>query len=184
MAVALALQDTLSNLFAGCYLTMARQVRVGDYVKLDSGHEGFVHDIGWRATTLRMLPNTVVLVPNKKLGEAIITNYDLPDKELVVTLEIGVAYDSDLNQVEQVTVDVARAVMKTAPGGVPSWEPMVRYHTFGDSSIQGTVVLRAKTFVDQFAIKHEFIKQLHARYQREGIIIPFPSQTVYTKTAR
>jgi small-conductance mechanosensitive channel len=93
-----------------------------------------------------------------------------------------VAYDSDLDRVGQVTVEVARAVMQTVPGGVPGWEPMVRYHTFGSSSIQGTVVLRSKTFTNQCTIKHEFIKQLHDRYQREGIVIPFPIQTVYTKT--
>lgn len=180
LAVALALQDTLSNLFAGLYLTVARQVRVGDYIKLASGEEGYVEDIGWRATTLRMLPDNVVFVPNKTLGEAIITNFDLPNRELAVLVEVGVEYGSDLEQVERVTAEVGRDVMRTVAGGVTDFEPLIRYHTLGDFSVKFTVVLRAKAFVDQFLIKHEFIKRLLARYHQEGITIPFPTQRVYT----
>lgn len=179
LAVALALQDTLSNLFAGFYLTVSRHVRLGDYIKLDSGEEGYVEDIGWRATKIRMLPNNTVLVPNKKLGEAIIINYELPSPDLAVTVDIGVAYKSDLAHVERVTCEVAKEVMQTVPGGIPTFEPAVRFFSFGDYSIKGTVVLRAKSFVDQYLLKHEFIKRLHVRYQREGITIPFPAQVVY-----
>jgi len=179
LAIALALQDTLSNLFAGFYLTVARQVRVGDYIQLESGQEGYVEDIGWRATKLRMLPNNMVLVPNKKLGEVILTNYDLPSRDMAVLVEVGVAYDADLERVERVTVEVGREVMRTVAGGVPDFEPFIRYHTLGDSRVQFTVILRAKEFVDQFLIKHAFIKQLLVRYRQEGIIIPFPTQTVY-----
>ena len=129
-----------------------------------------------------MLPNNMVLVPNNKLSQAIITNYDLPTRELAVLVEVGVEYSSDLSHVERVTVDVAREVMRTTPGAVPDAEPLVRYHTFGDFSVKFTVVLRAKTFVDQYLIKHEFIKQLHVRYQQEGITIPFPTQTIANRS--
>jgi len=181
LAVALALQDTLSNLFAGFYVTMARQIKVGDYVKLESGEEGYVTDIGWRATTVRMLPNNVVLVPNAKLASAIITNYYLPEKELAVLVQVGVDYGSDLEFVERVTCEVGKDVMRTVQGGVPDFEPFIRYHTFGDFSINFTVILRAKEFVDQYLIKHEFVKRLHKRYQEEGITIPFPIRTIYSQ---
>jgi small-conductance mechanosensitive channel len=180
LAVALALQDTLSNLFAGVYLTMARQIRVGDYIKLESGQEGYVEDIGWRATMIRMLPNNMVLVPNSKLGQAIITNYYLPSRELAVLIEVGVSYDSDLAKVERVTADVGREIMKTVAGGIAAFEPFIRFHTFGGYSINFTVILRGKEFVDQYLIKHEFIKLLHTRYRQEGITIPFPTQTILT----
>ncbi len=172
LAVALALQDTLANLFAGFYLTMARQVRVGDYVKLEGGQEGYVEDIGWRATQIRTLPNNMVLVPNKKLGETIITNYYLPDRELAVLVEVGVDYSSDLAQVEWVTCEVAREVLQTVSGGVPGCEPLVRFHTFGEYGINGTVTLRAREFVDQYLLKHEFIKRLNVRYKQAGIVVP------------
>ena len=181
LAVALALQDTLSNLFSGFYLTMTRQIRVGDFIKLESGQEGYVEDIGWRATTIRMLPNNMVLVPNNKLSQSIITNYYLPNRELAVLVEVGVDYGSDLANVERITCEVGREVMRTVVCGVADFEPVIRYHTFGEYSINFTAVLRAKEFVDQYLIKHEFIKRLNVRYRQEGITIPFPTRTVLTK---
>ena len=125
-----------------------------------------------------MLPNNVVLVPNEKLTKAIVTNYYLPDKEMAVLVNLGVHYNTDLNKAEKVTVEVAREVMKEIPGGVPEFEPFIRYHTFADFSINFTVILRAKEFVDQYLIKHEFIKRLHERYAKEGIVIPYPIRAI------
>lgn len=181
LAVALALQDTLSNLFSGIQIIASRQVKPGDYVKLDSGEEGYVVDITWRNTTIRALPNNLIIVPNSRLANALITNYYMPDKELAVLVNLGVSYGSDLEKVERVTIEVAREVMKTVPGGVPEFEPFIRYHTFGDFSINFTVIMRSKEFTDQYLIKHEFIKRLHERYKKEGIEIPFPIRTIYTK---
>mgnify|MGYP000007312301 CR=1 FL=1 len=179
LAVAIALQDTLSNLFAGLHIILSRQIRPGDYIKLDSGEEGYVIDITWRNTTVRQLPNNMVIIPNSRLASAIVTNYHLPEKEMSVPVQVGVSYDSDLEHVERVTIEVAKEVMRDVPGGVPEFEPFIRYHTFGDFSINFTVILRAREFVDQYLIKHEFIKRLHKRYKEEGIVIPFPIRTVY-----
>jgi len=178
LAVALALQDTLSNLFSGFHVLMARQVKIGDYVKLETGEEGHVTDINWRTTKIKMLANNVVLVPNAKLAQAIIVNYYLPEKEISVTINLGVHYKSDLKKVERITCEVAKEVMKEADGGVPEFEPFIRYSGFGDYSINFTVILRAKEFVDQYLIKHEFIKKLHERYNAENIIIPYPVRAV------
>ena len=178
LAVALALQDTLSNLFAGFHIIAARQIRIGDYVKLDTGEEGYVTDITWRTTKIRMLPNNVVLIPNEKLTKAIVTNYYLPDREMAVLVNLGVHYNSDLEKVEKVTCEVAKEVMKDVPGGVPDFQPFIRFNTFGDFSINFTVILRAKEFVDQYLIKHEFIKRLHEHYAKEGIIIPYPIRAI------
>ncbi|MBN1405970.1 MAG: mechanosensitive ion channel family protein [Candidatus Omnitrophica bacterium] len=178
LAVALALQDTLSNLFSGFHVIMARQIKVGDYIKLDTKEEGYVTDINWRTTQIRMLPNNVVLVPNSKLAQAIVTNYCLPDKEMAVLINIGVHYNSDLKKVEKITCEVAKEIMRRITGGVPDFEPFIRYHTFGDFSINFTVILRAKEFVDQYLVKHEFVKKLHERYAKEGIIIPYPIRAI------
>ncbi len=181
LAVALALQDTLSNLFAGLQILAARQVRVGDFIRLESGEEGYVTDITWRNTTVRMLPNNRLVVPNAKLASAVVLNYYLPDTELAVLVPVGVSYDSDLEKVERVTVEVAADIMKTVPGGVPAFAPFVRYHTFSDFSIDFTVILRGREVVDQHLIKHEFVKALHRRYRKEGIEIPYPIRTVQMK---
>jgi small-conductance mechanosensitive channel len=178
LAVALALQEPLANFFAGLFITLAGQIRVGDYVKLDSGQEGYVVDFSWRSTRLRMLANNLVVVPNAKLAQAIVVNHHLPSSDLAVLVEVGVDYTSDLRQVERVVTEVSREVMAEVPGGVPDFEPFIRYHTFADSSINFTVILRAKEFVDQYLIKHEFVKRLHTRFTYEGIVIPFPIRTI------
>lgn len=179
LAVALGLQETLSNLFAGFHIIISKQIRVGDYIKVDSGEEGYVIDINWRTTQIKALPNNVVLVPNSKLNQAIVVNYYMPDKEIAVLMRVGVHYNSDLQKVEQITSEVGKEIMKTVPGGVPEFNPFIRYDTFGDFSINFTVILRGKEFVDQHLIRHEFIKALHERYAKEGIIIPYPTQTVH-----
>ncbi len=181
LAVALAFQDTLSNLFSGLYLIISGQVRTGDYVRLETGEEGYVNDITWRNTTIRELPNNLIVVPNTKLGSAIFKNYHLPVPEIMLQVAVGVSYDSNLDQVEQVTLDVAKEVMQSVSGGVAGFEPFIRYQEFQDFKINFVVFLRAMEFLDQRLIKHEFIKRLHKRYREEGIEIPYPSRNVYLK---
>jgi small-conductance mechanosensitive channel len=174
LAVALGLQDTLANVFAGIHLSLAGNLRVGDFVKLESGEEGVIEDIAWRSTRVRTLPNNTVVIPNGKLAQSVVTNYDLPSRDLAVLVPVGVHYASDLEHVEATTCDVARQIMKTTPGGVPEFDPFIRFHTFGSSSIDFTVILRARALGDTFVVKHEFVKALARRYAAEGIVIPFP----------
>jgi len=179
LAVSLALKDTLENFFAGLQILMAKQIKPGDFIKLESGEEGFVEDITWRNTTIRLFPNNLLIIPNSKLAGSRVVNYQLPSPELAVLVQVGVSYESDLERVERVTLEVARELMQTHPEGVPDFEPLIRYHTFGDFSINFNVVLRAKEPQARYLISHEFIKRLHKRYLEGGIEIPFPIRTVY-----
>lgn len=184
LAVALALQDTLANVFAGFYIVADKSLKVGDYVKLDSGEEGFVEEVSWRNTRIRLWANNMVIVPNAKLIQSIITNYDLPQQQLSVYVRCGVGYDSDLDHVERVTVDVAREVLADVPGGVIDYEPVVRFKEFGDSNIEFVVVLRSIDASSQYLIQHEFIKRLHKRYRGEGINISYPVRLIVPAAER
>jgi small-conductance mechanosensitive channel len=97
---------------------------------------------------------------------------------LTILVQVGVGYDSDLEHVERVTIEVVAEVMTEITGAVPDHEPAVRFHTFGDTRIGFTVILGVGEFSDQYRIKHEFIKRLHRRYREEGISIPAPTRTV------
>jgi small-conductance mechanosensitive channel len=178
LAVALALQDTLANLFAGIHLLASKKVQTGDYVKLDSGEEGYITDINWRNTSIRQVANIHTIVPNSHLAQAVLTNYYRPERETSHVVQVGVSYDSDLAHVERVTIDVARQVQLQVPGAVRTHDPVVRFHTFNDSSIDFSVVLRLQEITDQYVVRHELIKRLKARYDAEGIVIPFPIRTV------
>jgi small-conductance mechanosensitive channel len=178
LAVGLALQDTLANLFAGIHILASGQVRPGDFVRLESGEQGFVQDITWRYTTVRQPGNNVTIVPNAKLASAIITNYQLPDPEVAMAVPVSVGDASDLTKVEAVTTAVAKEVMTDVEGAVPTFEPSVRFTAFTDGAISFTVNLRARQFSDQDLIRHELIKRLQVRYQAEDI--ETPKRTVYS----
>jgi small-conductance mechanosensitive channel len=178
LAVALALQDTLSNLFAGVHILASRKVQPGDFIQLDNGMQGYVVDTNWRNTIIRQLPNNILVVPNATVASSIVTNYHLPERELSVTVPVGVSYDSDLEHVEQVTLEVGHEVMQDVEGAVPAHEPTIRYTAFGGSSVNFNVVLRAAEVTTQAMITHEFIKRLHRRFRKDGIDFQSPTETI------
>ena len=183
MAVALALQETLANIFAGLHLILSKQLRIGDYIRLGTGEEGRVTDITWRFTTIIPLgASSTIVIPNKTIAGANISNFSLPTQNINVSVPVGVAYDSDLATVERVTIETAKEVLARVDNN-PNAEPLVRYTDFGDSSINFNVILPSSMFDNQGIIKHEFIKALTDRYRTEGIDIPFPIRTIIQEEA-
>lgn len=178
LAIALALEGTLANLIAGIHILASRTVQPGDYVQLDTGEHGWVSDVNWRTTTIRDIPGNYVIVPNSKFADAILTNYHYPAQDMAVMVEVSTGYDSDLDFVEKVTLDVAQQVMASLDVGFTEVEPKVRFHKFGDSGIHFRVVLRTREYADQYLLVSEFIKALHRRYRTEGITIPYPMRVL------
>ncbi len=181
LAVALALQGTLSDFFAGLNILTDGSIRVGDYIELEGGLAGYIDQIGWRTTRIRMLANNMIIIPNSRLASSIATNYNFPAEEMSVYLTVGVAYSSDLDQVERVTVEVAKQVMGDTDGSVEGYEPSIWYDNFDDSNITFWVVLRAYGYMEMWQLKHNFIKALLRRYNQEGIEISFPARSLYFK---
>ena len=180
VGLGLAFNEPMSNLFSGLQLTASRRLNPGDYVRLPSGKEGYVADIEWDVTTVRQIEDNLIIVPNAVMVKAEIINYRLPKSEMFILADVGVSYDSDLETVERVTVEVANDVMQDVNGAVASSVPFIRYKKFSDFSIDFTVFMRGQEFYDQLLIKHEFIKRLHSRYQDEDIVIPYPIRTLHS----
>jgi small-conductance mechanosensitive channel len=179
LAVALALQDTLSNLFAGVHLLADKPIRVGDYVKIADTIEGYVVDVGWRSTRVRMLQNNVVIVPNKRVAESIVINYDMPERRMALLLPVSVSYASDPDEVERVLIDEARRAVGEVAGLVGEPPPMARLIPgFGAYSLDFTLVCQVASFVDQYAVQHELRKRILRRLRAESIDIPFPVRTI------
>jgi small-conductance mechanosensitive channel len=182
LAVALALQDTLANLFAGVHILMEKSLRIGDFVKLETGQEGYVDDITWRTTRVRMLPNNVVVIPNSKLAQSVLTNYYLPEKRMSLLISIGVSYSADPEQVERILVEEAKKGTADIPGLLANPEPFVRFIPgFGESSLDFTLICQVAEFTDQYLAQHELRKRIFKRFKKEGIEIPFPHRTVYLR---
>ncbi len=182
ITVGLALQDTLSNLFAGIHILLEKPARVGDYVKLQSGEDGYVTDIGWRTTRIRMLPNNMVIVPNAKLAQSILTNYYLPEQRMALLVPIPVSYAADPEQVETVLVEEATRAAREVPGLLAEPAPVVRFIPgFGESSLDFTLVCQVREFVDQYLAQHELRKRIFRRFHQEGIEFPLPQHVVHVR---
>lgn len=184
IAVALALQPTLSNLFSGLQLIASGKINIGDFVQLETGQKGFIRDITWRNTTIQTAQNNVIILPNSKMADSIIENFFLNDRKITFNVLTGVGYESDLEKVEKVSIEVAREILAKHHGGIKEFEPFVRFYNFGNSSIDLKIFLQVMEYADQFMITSEFIKALHMRYIKEGINIPFPIRTVYMNNGK
>lgn len=179
LAIALALQPTLANFFAGTYVMTEGAIKIGDFVELENGIAGFVQEIGSRSTKIKTQQNMLVVIPNSKLADSIIKNYHEPSQETVVPVPVGVSYSSDLEKVERVTLDVARNVTKELPEADKKFDPVVRFTAFGDSNIEFAVALGVRSYPERINVVHEFIKQLKRRYDKEGIEIAYPTTNIY-----
>jgi small-conductance mechanosensitive channel len=182
LGLSLALREPLSNLFAGVVLTVSQRLNPGDFVRLPSGEEGRVVDIEWDVTSIRQMSDSQIIVPNSFLTKAEIINFDHPSSEYELKIQVGVSYDSDLDVVEQVTIQVADEVLREVGDGMLAAPSYVRYKDFGESDIKFAVYLRCQNFADRNKVRHEFIKQLHQRYQVEGIEMPFPTFELHSQT--
>ncbi len=180
LAVAIALQDTLGNFFAGLYIKADRPIELDQYVRLESGQEGYVDHIGWRSTRIRALQNNIIVVPNSKLAQTIITNFNLPGKQMALLIPIGVSYDSDPQRVEEILVDEAKKAVGEVDGLLGDPEPFVRFIPgFGDFSLNFTLTCQVRQFMDQFLVQHELRKRILKRFEKEKIHIP--SHSAYLK---
>ena len=179
LAVALALQDTLSNLFGGFYVAVAGQVRLGDYIKLNTGEEGNVTDIGWRSTTIRALANNMIIVPNSKLAQAIVTNFYLPEKRMSASFPVTVGYECDPDRVEQVLMEVLTQSAKEIPGMLADPAPSVAFDPgFAEQGMGFTANFQVAEFANQLPVRNELRKRVLRRFRAEGYrdSVPHPNR--------
>lgn len=178
LAVALALQPTLTNFFAGTYVMSDHAIRPGDYIELHGGPAGYVVEVGWRTTKIRTWWNTLVIIPNSAMADTIVTNYQGPDPALNVLLSGGVSYTSDLRRVEEVCLDVARQVIADNDEAVKTMDPFFGFDSFADSNVTFWIFLQATDRVGSFVVTNDLIKRLHARFAAEGIEINYPVRKI------
>ena len=180
LAVALALQDTLSNLFAGFYIAVARQIRLGDYIKLNTGEEGYVSDITWRSTAIRSLGSNMIIIPNSKLSQAIVTNYHLPESRMSASLQVSVTYEADEERIEKLLLEVAKGASAEVPGMLADPAPSVAFDPgFAEWSMGFTVNFYVTEFASQFGVRNELRKRILKRFREERVGIPYPTRIIH-----
>jgi small-conductance mechanosensitive channel len=172
IGLTLALRDPLANLFAGLQIIASNRVRIGDYVRLSSGEEGTVTDIRWSDTYLEQLAGNVIVIPNALMTSSIVINFSRPQMELSIPIEILIGPQNDLPSLEQVLLEEAAIVLREVEGGVADFTPLVRILAVENQGTRVNVILRGKSYVDQFLLRHELLKRLQQRLPQLGVRPP------------
>jgi small-conductance mechanosensitive channel len=174
LAVALAVQPTLSNFFAGTYVVTEGELKTGDFIELDGGPAGFVESVGWRSTKIRTRFNNLVIIPNSRMAGSIVTNYFSPTPAMNIIVTCGVSYESDLSHVETIALEEATSLVKESPDAVKNIDPFFAFSDFGDSNVDFFIFVQAVNRQGTFTLKSELMKRIHARFASEGIEINYP----------
>jgi MscS family membrane protein len=173
--VALAAKETLSNFFGGVTVLLDQPYRVGDYIILDSGERGEVAEIGLRSTRILTRDDVQISIPNSIITNTKVINESAPEPRFRVRIKVGVAYGTDVDQVEEVLLTVARDNALV----VPEPEPRVRFRTFGDSSLDFELLCWAHRPHDKGRIIHQLNRATYKAFEQAGIVIPFPQRDVH-----
>tara|TARA_A100001037_G_scaffold306791_1_gene355567 strand:+ start:3461 stop:4531 length:1071 start_codon:yes stop_codon:yes gene_type:complete len=184
LAVALAIQPTLTDLFAGTYVITEGSVASGDYIELDNGISGYVVAVGWRSTKVRTVMNNLVIVPNSKFAETVITNYNEPRSSLNVIVECGVSYDSDLQEVERICREIMTVLVEENDLAVKDFGSYFAFSNFGESNIDFWMFIQAKDRLASFTLKSELIKRIHDAFNENSIVINYPVRTIQIESTR
>lgn len=174
LAVGLAAQETLANLFAGFTLTLDRPFSVGDRIQLTTGEVGDVEVIGMRSTRIRTPDETVVIIPNSVLVKDRLVNLSRPTRQLVVRIDASVAYGTDLVLAKQVLAEAARSTAY-ASGGM---EPVVILTQLGESGVTLRIVLTARDYNEAHLARSEVLEAIYRRFAQLGIEVPIPVRRI------
>jgi small-conductance mechanosensitive channel len=183
VVLGLALQESLSAVFAGLFLTWDASVRIGDTIRLPAGQEGVVESVGWRNTQIRLPDQTLLVVPNGTLATSIVANLSRPSPETSIVLDAAVAYGSDLARVEETVLREAKAVQRLYSGEDPGAEPVLRWRELGENGVTFRAFVPVARQTDVYCARSDFVRALHDAFRVEGISVPPPQREVTIRGA-
>ncbi|NDV22142.1 mechanosensitive ion channel family protein [Desulfovibrio sp. JC022] len=179
MAIALAARETLANFFGGVSIFMDRPFRAGDYIVLDNGDRGEVKAVGMRSTKIQTRDDIMITIPNSVITNGKVVNQSRPHPHFRVRIKLGVAYGSDVDRVEEILMELA----ENNGLAISNPEPRVRFRRFGESSLEFELLCWAARPHDRGRLIHTLSRDIYKRFNKEGIVMPFPQQDVYLHKA-
>ena len=178
LAVGLALQETLSNFFAGIWIQTEQPLSPGHYVKLEGQNvEGFVERVGWRTTRIRALAGNLIVIPNSKVAQAVVTDFTMPDSTMSVVMNFRLPFDVDPNRAMAILVEEAKEAAKTTPGLLEDPAPFANATPgVGEYGIGYSLIIKVREFVDQWNAQTAITTRVWHRFQKEGIRLLYPTR--------
>ena len=149
-----------------------------DFIEIEGGIAGYVSSVGWRSTKIRDRFNNLVIIPNSKMAESVVTNFYSPETAINLIITSGVAYEEDLEKVEKVVYESLNALIKTSEYVALDTEPRFGFSEFGDSNINFWVFMQAKDWPSSFQLKSEIIKIIHKNFEKNNIVINYPTRRI------
>jgi small-conductance mechanosensitive channel len=173
LAVALALQDTLANFFAGVHILVETPIRLGDFIRLSSGEEGVVTDIGWRTTRVRTFQNTMIVIPNTRITTGVLVNFNLPEPRTTTDIAIIVSLEADAERVAAIIMDSINGLegMLTDPAPILLFDPGITL-----THMQFKLVMHCANPLERGLVQSRARALIHEALQREAIPYPSPAQ--------
>lgn len=175
LAVAMATKDTIENMVSGFLIMFDRPFRIGDRVRLESGEIGDIYEIGLRSTKLLTFDSNLIIIPNNKLVQQKITNLSYPKPKIRVVVEVGVAYDSDVERVKEIMENIARSHSKV----IDDPAPKAHFIDFGESALALKLFAYVDEYGDAWSTGNEIREQILHAFRKNNIEIPFPQVDVH-----
>ena len=173
LAVTLALQDTLANFFAGIHILIEEPIVVGDFIKLSSGEEGVVRDIGWRTTRVQTGVNNTIVIPNTKITTGSLTNFSMPERRVFAEVNIITGLDADPEQVKRIALEVA----SQTDGVLSQYAPVFLFDPGLTPAYLGfKLLVQVNSQAEKGGVQSDIRLRLLGRFRAEGIPMPGPEK--------
>jgi MscS family membrane protein len=176
LAIALAAQETLSNMISGFTIMIDRPFRIGDRIRYADTQTGDVVEIGIRSTKILDFDNNLVIIPNNEIVKSRIINITYPNTLTRVLIEVGVAYGTDIKKVREMLIKKAQA----HPLCSEVFPPEVFLMDFGDSALNIRLVVKTAHYRNAFELHTDLREQVYELFNQEGIEIPFPQRVIHS----
>lgn len=176
LALALAAQNLISNVFGGMTITLDQLYKVGDRVEF-SGVYGDIYEIKPRYTKIKTLDNMIITIPNSKVINDNIVNYAAPDTTVRVKIPIGVAYGTDPEKVDKIMLEIA----DNTPNVLKEPRPLVRFTQYAESSQNFELLVWIDHYDERHRVLDSIFRDMFKRFKEEGIEIPFNQMDVHLK---
>lgn len=175
LAIALAAQETLSNMISGFIIMTDRPFRIGDRIRYAENQVGDVVDIGIRSTKILDFDNNIVIIPNNEIVKSRLVNITYPNSLTRVVVEVGVAYGTDIKKVKEILLNIANE----DPDCSKQIGPDVFFINFGASSLDFRLVARTDDYRNAWAMQCRLRERIYEEFNKHNIEIPFTQIVVH-----